>query len=228
MNKIFRFLTVAVAAVSTLSLAACSDDDDDDNSNGSSTSVSEITGNKWVLNTSKSSAYTSLNGIEGESDMSETTGNNVIPTAFTFNADGTAEVEVEDLTSDGTYTLKGKEFSCTYTVETELTGTGGLASKTVQAPFTLEKGTDLTQWGFDLLNNELGTSASTDEIGSTTYTTCELTKSGDQLILNLVLDIDYNTFDISDSEMSDEMKDLFNNMLNADNYVKYRLVYEKQ
>ena len=48
---------------------ACSSDDDDDNSNlspvlvGNPTSAQEVSGNTWVLNKAKSSAFAEMNGI---------------------------------------------------------------------------------------------------------------------------------------------------------------------
>lgn len=226
MNKIFRFLTVAVAAVCTFSLAACGDDDDDDEkqnsaSEGAQTSVTEVSGNTWVLNTSKSTAYAAINGIEGETDLSSSEGNGVIPTLFTFNADGTADVEVEDTKSTGKYSINGKEFSCSYNIVITKTENG--VSSPVETPFTLEKDADLTKTAWELLGED-------SDLSQSVFTTCQLTKSGDQLILNLTLTTTFNTdaFDFSDSELSDSYKSLINNTLNSEKYVKYHLVYDKK
>lgn len=231
MNKIFRLLPLAVAAVCSLTFASCGDDDDDDNNTptvitGTPTSVEEVSGNTWVLNLAKSSAYGEMNGIKGPMDIKTSQGGDILPNAFTFNSDGTADVLACDITSKGQYRIEGKEFSCSYTIVLNKTAwdENGTEESKVEKDFTLEKGADLTK----VLYSELG---GYEGPMNSTFTQCEISKAGNQLILNATLTtkIDGSDMDISGAyEFGDMFGNLINNTINSKKYVSYHLVYDKK
>ena len=202
---------------------ACSSDDDDDNSNlspvlvGNPTSAQEVSGNTWVLNKAKSSAFAEMNGIKGPSVIEGSQGDGIIPEAFTFNSDGTAEVLASGIKSNGNYSINGRQFYCSYKVllnKTEWNENGTVESK-VEKDFTLEKDFDVTK----LLNEELGAASGPM---TTTFTQCEISKLGSQLILNLTMTTKFNSDDM-DLSGAYEFGEQFGNLIN--NTVKSKKVY---
>lgn len=226
MNKIFRFLTLAVVAVCSLSFASCGDDDDDDDNNnntvvapGAPTSVDEVSGNTWVLNVAKSSAYAEMNGIKGPTLITEGGANGVIPTAMTFYNDGTSAVDVSGVKSSGSYSIDGKEFSLTYNVVLNKTE-NGVESK-VEKAFTLKKNADLSQALYD----ELGFSS---DMMKNIFTQCQISKSGNHLVLSLTLTTTMSMGDDFDYSEMGQYGDFFNNMFNSKKYIAYTLVYDRK
>lgn len=234
MNKfLFLLKTILVAAICSLNLVACSSDDDDDNDNsnsssalvGNPTSAQEVSGNTWVLNKSKSSAFAEMNGIKGPSVIEGSQGDGIIPEAFTFNSDGTAEVLASGIKSNGNYSINGRQFSCSYKVllnKTEWDENGTVESK-VEKDFTLEKDFDITK----LLYEDLGADSSPM---TTTFTQCEISKLGSQLILNLTMTTKLNSdLDLSGAyEFGEQFGNLINNTAKSKKYIAYSLVYEKK
>lgn len=232
MNKIFRFFVFTAIAVSSFSFASCGSDDDDENDaastviEGSPTTPEQVSGNSWVLNYSKSSAYQEMNGVKGPAEMSASEANGVIPTTMTFYSDGQADIDVSGKPSKGSYSISGKEFSCTYDVYMDKTDYSGETSM-VAKRFTLEKNADLSA----LIYDELGFGDDAN-VMQQIFTQCEITQLGEQLILNLTLTTNMNVgeFDGSgfDDELSKKYENLFNNIVKSKKYISFHLVYDKK
>ena len=88
----------------------------------------------------------------------------------------------------------------------------------------IEKDFDVTK----LLNEELG--AATGPM-TTTFTQCEISKLGSQLILNLTMTTKFNSDDMDLSgayEFGEQFGNLINNTVKSKKYIAYTLVYEKK
>lgn len=101
MNKIFRFLIVAVCAACSIAFSACSDDDDDDNGGSSSAAIV----GEWTLDAKKSS-YT-VNGVPSDKKG----GVDLFDEFMNFKEDGSFVSGKGEDATNGKYSVSGKNLT---------------------------------------------------------------------------------------------------------------------
>ncbi len=232
MNKIFRFFVFTAIAVSSFSFASCGSDDDDEDSTpilaGNPTSPEEISGDTWVLNYGESKSYSTMNGISGFSNLNSSDANGLYLVSVKFYADGTADCEVSGASSKGTYSIDGKEFTCSYDIVRKLTTYKDTSSTTSDKTYrmTMKKGADLAEFF-------------TSQVSTTpmyyTLTQHQISKLGNKLYITMTVTASYNE-DIFNDEFIDgayesaggKFGDLIKKTIKSDKYTTYYLVYDKK